>query len=129
MHCNRIILNKKNLDELKDWLPGIDEFDSVVNRIHNKFTTTRAAHDALDGGDKVLAHSILFMQDSLFFWEFCNAICDADVGRMWLVYDFWVYMMRGAGCHNYVMKSLKRRPSSCMSFRHCFVMWLNVPGS
>ena len=38
---------------------------------------------------------------AFFFWEFCDAIRDADVGRMWVVYDFWVFMMRGAGCHNY----------------------------
>lgn len=62
-----------------------------------KYTTTYA----LEAGDEVLAHSILFVCDSLFFWEFCDAIRDADVGHMWVVYDFWVFMMWGAGCHNY----------------------------
>ncbi len=41
------------------------------------------------------------MRDALMFYEFSDAIRNADVGRMWRVYDFWVFMMRGAGCHNY----------------------------
>ncbi|KAH6908480.1 hypothetical protein BKA70DRAFT_1103795, partial [Coprinopsis sp. MPI-PUGE-AT-0042] len=66
-----------------------------------QFTTSAAASAALRAQDEVMAHSILFIRDALFFWEFCDAIRDADVGRMWLVYDFWVFMFRGAGCHNY----------------------------
>lgn len=89
------------MSELKTWKPTISQFDQVVNEIFVKFATTAAAHDALEAGDEVLAHSILFIRDSLFFWEFCDAIRDADVGRMWVVYDFWVFMMCGAGCHNY----------------------------
>ncbi|KAF8164699.1 hypothetical protein B0H34DRAFT_670726 [Crassisporium funariophilum] len=86
---------------MKNWKPTVDQFDQVVDEIFTKYATTAAAHDALEAGDEVLAHSILFVRDSLFFWEFCDAIRDADVGRMWVVYDFWVFMMRGAGCHNY----------------------------
>ena len=97
----RIILNKDSLDQLKDWLPTAEEFDDVVEEIHSRFATSAAADNAIQGGDEVLAHSILFIRDALFFWEFCDAVRDADVGRMWLVYDFWLYMMRGAGCHNY----------------------------
>ncbi|KLO04076.1 hypothetical protein SCHPADRAFT_814147, partial [Schizopora paradoxa] len=43
----------------------------------------------------------LFIRDALSFWEFCSAIQDGDVGRMWDIYHIWVFMMRGAGCHNY----------------------------
>ena len=98
---NRIVLNKSSMSDLKDWKPTVAEFDQVVDEIFAKYASTAAAHDMLEAGDQVLAHSILFMRDSLFFWEFCDAIRDADVGRMWVVYDFWVFMMRGAGCHNY----------------------------
>ena len=72
-----------------------------MDQVITRFATSSAAYDALEAGDEVFAHSILFIRDSLFFWEFCDAIRDADVGRMWVVYDFWVFMMRGAGCHNY----------------------------
>ena len=66
-----------------------------------KYAETGVGHDALEIGDEVLAHSIFFIRDALMFVEFSDAIRQADVGRMWLVYDFWTYMMRGAGCHNY----------------------------
>ncbi|KAF8871852.1 hypothetical protein CPB84DRAFT_1854765 [Gymnopilus junonius] len=101
LDCTRIVLSKRSVAELKDWKPSCDEFEKVVDGIYSRFMTTSAAHEALEIGDEVLAHSILFIRDSLFFWEFCDAIRDADVGRMWVVYDFWVYMMHGAGCHNY----------------------------
>jgi hypothetical protein len=96
-----LVLEMDSVNGLHSWLPSIDEFEDVVEKVHSWFTTTRAAHNAIHSGDEVLAHSILFIRDSLLFWEFCDAICDADVGRMWLVYNFWVFMMRGAGCHNY----------------------------
>jgi len=86
---------------MSSWAPDCAEFERVVDEVISRYATTSAAHDALEAGDDVLAHSILFIRDSLFFWEFCDAIRDADVGRMWVVYDFWVFMMRGAGCHNY----------------------------
>jgi len=57
-----------------------------------KYTSMAAAHDMLDAGDEVLAHSILFMWDSLFFWEFCDAIWDADVGRMWVSLRRYIYI-------------------------------------
>ncbi|KAF5378547.1 hypothetical protein D9615_007075 [Tricholomella constricta] len=110
LDCTRLTLKKDSVDDLKDWLPNCEEFDDVVGKIVAKYATTAAAHDAIDLGDEVLAHSILFIRDAhsilfirdaLFFWEFCDAIRDADVGRMWAVYDFWVFMFRGAGCHNY----------------------------
>ena len=66
-----------------------------------EFASTAAAHDALEKGDEVLAHSMFFMRDSLMFVEFCEAIKRADVGRMWMVYNHWIFMMRGAGLHNY----------------------------
>jgi hypothetical protein len=97
----RIVLRKSRLTDLKTWKPNVTEFEAVVGEVITKFATTTAAHDALEAGDEVLAHSILFIRDALFFWEFCDAVRDADVGRMWVVYDFWVFMMRGAGCHNY----------------------------
>lgn len=65
------------------------------------YATTRKAAAAFDGGDHVLAHSILFIRDALTFWEFAEAIRDEDAGRMWTIYNFWVFMFRGAGCHNY----------------------------
>ncbi|KAF8070439.1 hypothetical protein FPV67DRAFT_1487410 [Lyophyllum atratum] len=101
LDCARLILKKNSVDDLKSWVPTCEEFEELVIQIAERYTTTAAAHDALEFGDEVLAHSILFIRDALFFWEFCDAVRDADVGRMWVVYDFWVFMFRGAGCHNY----------------------------
>lgn len=56
---------------------------------------------SLDASDDVLKHSKLFIRDSLTFWVFSDAIRNEDVGMMWLVYTFWLFMFRGAGCHNY----------------------------
>ena len=61
--------------------PGYDEAKKLIT-------------DALEAGDEVFARSILFIGDSLFFWEFCDAV--RDVGRMWVAYDFWVFI--DAGC-------------------------------
>ena len=106
----------RNVDELKNWLPDIEEFETVVNKIFIQFTTTRAAHNALYAGDEILVHSILFICDSLFFWEFYDAIRYADVSRRWLVYDFWLYMMRGAGCHNYSNEILEMKAQFIYEF-------------
>ncbi|KAF8810425.1 hypothetical protein BYT27DRAFT_7253682 [Phlegmacium glaucopus] len=104
-----IVLGKRSVSDLKVWTPSCAKFESVVDEVITKYATTAAAQDALKAGDEVLAHSILFIQDSLFFWEFCDAVCDADVGQMWVVYDFWIFMMRGAGCHNYGNKILEMK--------------------
>lgn len=113
---NRIVLGKKSIQDLKDWDPNCNTFEKVVEAVISTYATTSAAHDALEVGDDVLAHSILFIRDGLFFWEFCDAVRDADVGRMWLVYDFWVFMMRGAGCHNYGNEILEMKAQ----FKHEF---------
>jgi hypothetical protein len=91
----------RDICDLQDWYPTAEELERVTEKVVVEFTSTSAAHRALNRGDEVMAHSILFIRDALFFMEYCSAIQDADVGRMWLVYDFWVFMMRGAGCHNY----------------------------
>ncbi|KAI0739877.1 hypothetical protein C8Q80DRAFT_1274909 [Daedaleopsis nitida] len=102
MDCARLILSWEQYhSDTAKWRPSWQEFQQVVAEITSMYTTTRSAHDALERGDEVLAHSIFFIRDALIFTEFCDAIRDADAGRMWLVYDFWIFMMRGAGCHNY----------------------------
>ncbi|KIM71540.1 hypothetical protein PILCRDRAFT_16981 [Piloderma croceum F 1598] len=114
--CTWIILEKPKSSHLKKWKPNWEEFNRTVTEIWEKFATMAAAHDALEAGDEVLAHSILFIRDALLFREFCEAIRDADVGRMWTVYDFWVFMMRGAGCHNYGNEILEMKAQ----FKHEF---------
>ena len=66
-----------------------------------EFASTVAGHDALEKGDEVLVHSIFIICDSLMFIEFSDAIKQANVGWMWMVYDHWIFMMCGAGLHNY----------------------------
>lgn len=99
---NRVTVGKSShTGGLGTWAPTWQEFDSTASSIVATFTSTEHAHEVLEKTDEVLAHAILFLRDALIFFEFSEAIRDADVGRMWLVYDFWVFMMRGAGCHNY----------------------------
>jgi len=59
------------------------------------------ADASLNASDDVLKHSKLFIRDALTFWVFSDAIRFEDAGTMWLVYTFWLFMFRGAGCHNY----------------------------
>ena len=119
MQLNRIVLGKNSIQDLKNWEPSCEEFEEVVETVISTYASTSAAHDALEVGDDVLAHSILFIRDALFFWEFCDAVRDADVSRMWLVYDFWVFMMRGAGCHNYGNEILEMKAQFQYEFPEC----------
>lgn len=109
MLLRRILLGCSSVRGIKKWKPTYEDFEQVVTDLALKFASTAAAHDALDAGDEVLGHSILFMRDALLFFEFCDAIRDADVGRMWDIYDVWLWMMRGAGCHNYANELLEMK--------------------
>jgi len=73
----------------------------VVNKIVDEHTMAFEAGASLDTNDDVLKHSRLFIRDALTFWVFADAIRYEDVGTMWLIYTFWLFMFRGAGCHNY----------------------------
>ncbi|KIP01919.1 hypothetical protein PHLGIDRAFT_79897, partial [Phlebiopsis gigantea 11061_1 CR5-6] len=75
----------------------IDLFSLLIQ----EYTTTSSGHAMLESKDEVLAHAVFFLRDALIFEEFDSAIHDADVGRMHTVYSFWLFMMRGARCHNY----------------------------
>ncbi|KAI1790167.1 hypothetical protein LXA43DRAFT_523935 [Ganoderma leucocontextum] len=100
LECARIVLEFESVADLRLWKPSWEEFEAAVAQVIERYISTNAAHQALLEGDEVLAHGILFNRDAMLFREFSEAIRDADVGRMWLVYDFWVFMMRGAGCHH-----------------------------
>ena len=97
----RIILKFDTVEQLEGWKPKWREFNDVVHTIVDKYTMVFGAGDSIDPDDDVLKHSKLFIRDALTFWVFCGAIRDEDVGLMWLVYTFWLFMFRGAGCHNY----------------------------
>ena len=97
----RIILEFDTVEQLRGWKPGWKAFDKVVNKIVDEYTMVSEADTSLNTGDDVLKHSKLFIRDALTFWVFSDAIRNEDVGTMWLVYTFWLFMFRGAGCHNY----------------------------
>ncbi|KAF8979824.1 hypothetical protein BDQ17DRAFT_1439269 [Cyathus striatus] len=109
LDCTRIVVRKGSVENLKEWYPSCNEFDEVVEQVVRQFAISAAAEDALKADDEVLTHSILFNCDALLFWEFSEAIRDADVGRMWVVLDFWLYMFQGADCHNYGNKILEMK--------------------
>ena len=97
----RIILGFETTEQLDGWKPKWKEFNNVVHTIANEYTMAFGADDTLRTDDDVLRHSKLFMRDALTFWVFSDAVRHEDVGLMWLVYTFWLFMFRGAGCHNY----------------------------
>lgn len=97
----RIVLKLDTVEQLKGWKPEWKAFNEVVNEIVDEYTMVFGADASLDTSDDVLKHSKLFIRDALTFWVFSDAIRCEDVGTMWLIYTFWLFMFRGAGCHNY----------------------------
>lgn len=97
----RILLGFDTIKEVDQWKPGWTEFDQVVHKIADEYAMAFGADSSLHLDDEVLKHSKLFIRDALTFWVFSDAIQWEDVGLMWLVYTFWLFMFRGAGCHNY----------------------------
>ena len=97
----RIILKFDTLKQLDGWEPEWAEFNIVVQTIVNEYTMAFGADNSLSADDDILKHSKLFIRDALTFWVFSNAIRNEDAGLMWLIYTFWLFMFRGAGCHNY----------------------------
>ncbi|EJD33626.1 hypothetical protein AURDEDRAFT_19049, partial [Auricularia subglabra TFB-10046 SS5] len=80
---------------------------SLIARIlHSKklvrqYATARAAEQAQEAGDDVLAHSIYFIIDALRFCEFESAVSHGDAGRVLIVLKYWAFDFRGARSHNY----------------------------
>ena len=97
----RIILKFDTLEQLDGWEPEWAEFDIVIQTIINEYTMAFGADNSLSADDDILKHSKLFIRDALTFWVFSDAIRNEDAGLMWLIYTFWLFMFRGAGCHNY----------------------------
>ena len=97
----RIIRGFDTFDQLMGWKPDWKAFDKVVNQIADEFTMVSDADSTLGTDDEVLRHGKLFIRDALMFWVFTDAIRHEDVGTMWLIYTFWLFMFRGAGQHNY----------------------------
>ena len=73
----------------------------MAHTIADDYAMAFDADRSLRADDDVLKHSKLFIRDALTFWVFADAVRHEDVGLMWLVYTFWLFMFRGAGCNNY----------------------------
>lgn len=97
----RITLGFNTVEQLDGWQPKWKEFNHVVGTIVDEYAMGFGAEDPPGADDDILTHSKLFIRDALTFWVFSDAIRHEDVGLMWLVYHFWLFMFRGAGCHNY----------------------------
>ena len=95
-----ITLGFDTAEQLDGWKPQWKEFNHVACVIVDEYAAEFGADTHLDG-DEILKHSKLFIRDALVFLVFSDAIRYEDVGLMWLVYTFWLFMFRGAGCHNY----------------------------
>ncbi|KAF9021243.1 hypothetical protein BDZ89DRAFT_930664, partial [Hymenopellis radicata] len=52
-------------------------------------------------GDRVLANSILFCRDFLWWLELSYAVSDGDIGRVMEVLKVWIFMFAGASRQNY----------------------------
>lgn len=97
----RIILGFNTAEQLYEWEPHWGEFNDVVHTVVDNYTMVFGADASLGVDDEILKHSKLFIRDALTFWVFSEAVRYEDVGLMWLIYTFWLFMFRGAGCHNY----------------------------
>ena len=106
-HSTRIILKLETMKQLYEWEPNWQEFNGVVHTIVDEYSMVSNTDASLATTDDVLKHSQLFIRDALIFWVFSDAIRHEDVGLMWLVYTFWLFMFRGIGCHNYGNKILE----------------------
>ena len=102
----RTILKFNTAEQLDEWRPKWEEFDDIVCTIVDEYAMEFGA-DSAHGNDDVFEHSKLFIRDALTFWVFSDAVRYEDVGLMWLIYTFWLFMFRGAGCHNYGNKILE----------------------
>jgi hypothetical protein len=109
LDVTRIILDLQRVEDLKEWSPDWDTLDALAERVIIEYGTSQAAKRAEEADDECLQHSILFIRDTLTFYEYCQAIRTGDVGRMWLVYSFWTFMFRGAGCTNYSNELLEMK--------------------
>ncbi|KAF9048059.1 hypothetical protein BDZ89DRAFT_918061, partial [Hymenopellis radicata] len=52
-------------------------------------------------GDRVLANSILFRRDFLWWIELSYAVSDGDIGRVMEIMKIWIFMFAGASKQNY----------------------------
>lgn len=96
----RILLEFDTAEQLDGWKPQWEEFDHIACTIVDKYAVGFGVDPCFDA-DEVLRHSKLFVRDALTFWVFSDAVRYEDVGLMWVIYTFWLFMFRGAGCHNY----------------------------
>ncbi|KIY66072.1 hypothetical protein CYLTODRAFT_412104 [Cylindrobasidium torrendii FP15055 ss-10] len=52
-------------------------------------------------GDRVLSNAILFLREWTM-WEECTyAVSEGDIGRVWEVFKYWIFVFAGGGNHNY----------------------------
>lgn len=93
--------------DLEKVQPSLHEIKRLASVIQKKYTTTKAANDALEKNDHVLAHACLYLRDVLSFMEFESAVTHGDPGRVLKILKLWVYMFRGAGLTNYAREALE----------------------
>ncbi|KII95851.1 hypothetical protein PLICRDRAFT_170448 [Plicaturopsis crispa FD-325 SS-3] len=101
LHIVMLFLNMTLWSELSAWRPNMLEIREISEKITAQFATTAAAEDAKKGEDDYLAHTIYFIRDALFFFEFEHAVSWADAGRVLRVLKYWAFSFRGASQHNY----------------------------
>jgi hypothetical protein len=106
-NLSRIKLRLKDVEDLRTWKPSFEALDTLSEEIVLEFCTTSAASSALRARDEILQHSILFNRDVLIFHQYMQAVRDGDVGRIWLIHSYWIWMMQGAGCTNYANELLE----------------------
>ncbi|KZV91571.1 hypothetical protein EXIGLDRAFT_837044 [Exidia glandulosa HHB12029] len=102
LQCAAQLLGFSSWTQFKKWKPSsYAEIKALAANIVRTFATPRAAEEAKDAGDDILAHAILFIIDALRIADLDSAVSYADAGRILIILRYLSFVFRGAGRHNY----------------------------
>ncbi|KZT43583.1 hypothetical protein SISSUDRAFT_1029737 [Sistotremastrum suecicum HHB10207 ss-3] len=114
LDCLMKVLGYEHYSDLQGWRPTFADLVNAANKIHQVYLDQREISKAFglfaedqETGDHVLAHSNLFMRDTLFFETFDHGVRHGDPGVLWAVIKVWLYTFRGAGQNNYSRECLE----------------------
>ncbi|KAE9397161.1 hypothetical protein BT96DRAFT_996000 [Gymnopus androsaceus JB14] len=101
LHIVMVKKGWKKWSQLLEWQPMLEEVMQLAEIVQSELTTATAAESAKSKKDDYMAHDILFIQDTLIFLEFEQAVSHADAGHVLRVLKYWCFAFRGARQHNY----------------------------
>ncbi|KDQ08758.1 hypothetical protein BOTBODRAFT_77208, partial [Botryobasidium botryosum FD-172 SS1] len=81
----------------------VEKVDEVgkVDVVENSNKTEADKTDVKFSGDRVLANSILFLRDAIWFMEACYAVASGDMGRVYEIMKVWMFTFSGSSHPKY----------------------------